>query len=54
MDSGYLEANEDLDDEYDVLQSLSPPQVIGVMDAMLCAEVREPCLISLMLASLTR
>lgn len=40
MDSGHLELGETLEDDYDVLQELLPEEVIGIMDQMLCFEVR--------------
>lgn len=40
MDTGFLSPGETLEDDYDVLQPLSPEQVIGIMDQLLCAEVR--------------
>lgn len=42
MDSGYLEPGETLEDEYNVLQSLLPEEVLGIMDRMLCYEVGLP------------
>jgi N-alpha-acetyltransferase 35, NatC auxiliary subunit len=39
LDSGHLEPGETLEDEYDVLRSLLPEEVIGVMDQILCHEV---------------
>ena len=40
MDSGYLAEGEALEDDYDVLGNLLPEEVIGIMDQMLCYEVR--------------
>ena len=40
MDSGYLDSGETLEDEYDVLRHLLPEEVIGIMDQLLCFEVR--------------
>lgn len=40
MDSGYLETGEALDDEYDVLRTLLPEEMIGIMDQVLCHEVK--------------
>lgn len=40
MDSGYLAPGEMLEDDYDVLRELLPEEVIGIMDQMLCYEVR--------------
>ena len=39
MDSGYLEPGESMEDDYDVLRDLSPAEVVGIMDQMLCQEV---------------
>lgn len=39
MDSGFLAAGETLDDDYDTMRNLSPEEVIGIMDSMMCAEV---------------
>ncbi|CEL01102.1 Putative Amino-acid N-acetyltransferase subunit Mak10 [Aspergillus calidoustus] len=42
MDSGYLGPEEDeqtLDDDYDVLRDLTPEQVVGIMDELLCHEM---------------
>jgi hypothetical protein len=46
MDSGYLGPEEDeqtLDDDYDVLRDLTPEQVVGIMDKLLCHEVGWKC-----------
>lgn len=44
MDSGYIAPGENqvqaLEDDYDVRQALTPEQVIGLMDQLLCHEVR--------------
>ncbi len=40
MDSGFLAPGETLHDDYDVLKELLPEEVIGIMDQMLCYEVR--------------
>ena len=40
MDSGYLVPNEQLEDEYDVSERLGAEDVVGIMDRMLCCEVR--------------
>ena len=40
MDSGYLEPGETLDDEYDISRDLLPEEVVGIMDQILCHEVR--------------
>ena len=39
MDSGFLLPGETLEDDYDVLRTLLPEEVIGIMDQMLCYEV---------------
>ncbi|KAL2872538.1 N-alpha-acetyltransferase 35, NatC auxiliary subunit [Aspergillus lucknowensis] len=42
MDSGYLGSEEDgrsLEDDYDVLRDLSPEEVLGIMDELLCHEM---------------
>ena len=39
MDSGYLAPGETLEDDYDVLQEISPEEAIGVMDQILGYEV---------------
>ena len=40
MDSGLLLYADDSKEEYDVLQDLSPEQLLGIMDQLLCFEVR--------------
>jgi hypothetical protein len=40
MDSGFLAPGETLDDDYDVLRELLPEEVVGIMDQLLCHEVR--------------
>ena len=40
MDSGYLAPGDTLDDDYDVLKEVLPEEVIGVMDQLICFEVR--------------
>ena len=40
MDSGYLDPGDTLEDDFDVLRELLPEEVIGVMDSLLCSEVR--------------
>lgn len=40
MDSGYLAPGETLDDGYDVARKLLPEEVLGIMDQLLCHEVR--------------
>lgn len=43
MDSGYIAPGENhaqaLEDDYDVRQELTPEQVVGLMDQLLCHEV---------------
>jgi N-alpha-acetyltransferase 35, NatC auxiliary subunit len=39
LDSGHLQPGETLEDEYDVLRSLLPEEVLGIMDQILCHEV---------------
>ena len=43
MDSGFLSKGEILDDDYDVLKTLLPEEVIGIMDQLLCYEVCSHC-----------
>ena len=44
MDSGYLGGGENhaqaLEDDYDVMRELRPEEVLGIMDQLLCHEVR--------------
>lgn len=40
MDSGCLAPGESLDDEYDFTRQLLPSEVIGIIDQLLCLEVR--------------
>jgi len=44
MDSGYLDPGENhakaLEDDYDVMRELLPEEVVGIMDQLLCHEVR--------------
>lgn len=40
MDSGYLKDGETLEDEFDILKELLPEEVVGLMDQLLCHEVR--------------
>lgn len=39
MDSGCPEAEETLDDVYDVCRPLLPEEVLGIIDQLLCHEV---------------
>lgn len=43
MDSGHLEEGETLEDHYDVAQSLSPEQIIWMMDELFSHEVITIC-----------
>ena len=45
MDSGYLAPGETLDDDYDVWRELLPEEVVGIMDQLLCQEVRSVCIL---------
>ncbi|KAH0537157.1 hypothetical protein FGG08_006027 [Glutinoglossum americanum] len=38
MDNGYLAPGESLENEYDVTKALLPPEIIGIMDQLLCRE----------------
>lgn len=40
MDSGFLKEGESLEDEFKVMRELLPEEVVGLMDQMLCHEVR--------------
>lgn len=40
MDSGCLAAEEALDEDYDVNRPLLPAEVLGIIDQLLCHEVR--------------
>lgn len=44
MDSGYIAPGENhaqaLEDDYDVRRDLTPEEVVGLMDQLLCHEVR--------------
>jgi hypothetical protein len=40
MDSGCLEPGETMEDEYDFSQVLLPEEIIGIIDQLLCHEVR--------------
>ena len=39
LDSGYVAPGETLDDDFDPLQQLSPSQIAGIMDQLICQEV---------------
>lgn len=39
MDSGCLAPGESLDEDYDVTRPLSPEEVLGVIDELICHEV---------------
>lgn len=40
MDSGFLAEGEKLEDDFDVLQEALPEEIVGLMDQVLCLEVR--------------
>ena len=40
MDSGCLEEGESLDEEYDTARDLLPEEVLGIIDQLLCLEVK--------------
>lgn len=40
MDSGFLAEGEKLEDDFDVLQEVLPEEIVGLMDQVLCLEVR--------------
>lgn len=40
MDSGCLAPGESLDETYDITRSLLPEEVLGIIDQLLCHEVR--------------
>ena len=40
MDSGFLEEGESLYVEYDVTRDLLPEEILGIIDQLLCLEVR--------------
>lgn len=40
MDSGVLAEGESLDQEYDVSRDLLPEEILGIIDQLLCLEVR--------------
>ncbi len=40
MDTGYLEAGETMEDEYDIGRALLPEEVLGITDQLFCLEVR--------------
>jgi Mak10 subunit, NatC N(alpha)-terminal acetyltransferase len=44
MDSGYLEEGETMQDDYDFSKALLPEEIIGIIDQLLCHEVRGPIL----------
>lgn len=43
MDSGCLSEGESLDEEYDVTKNLLPEEILGIIDQLLCLEVRDHC-----------
>jgi hypothetical protein len=40
MDTGYLADGETMDDDYDVTGNLLPEELLGIIDQLLCLEVR--------------
>lgn len=46
MDTGFLQPGETMEDEYDVGRNIVPEECLGVMDQILCLEVRELDLIN--------
>lgn len=40
MDTGFLAKGETMDDDYDVEQPLLPEEILGIIDQLLCLEVR--------------
>ena len=42
MDSGFLHEGESLDEDYDVLRERLPEEILGIIDQLLCLEVRSP------------
>lgn len=40
MDSGFLKPGETMEDEYDFSAALLPEEVLGIIDQLLCHEVR--------------
>ena len=40
MDTGYLTEDETMDDDYDVTRNLLPEELLGIIDQLLCLEVR--------------
>ena len=40
MDSGHLEEGETMQDDYDFSKALLPEEIIGIIDQLLCHEVR--------------
>jgi hypothetical protein len=40
MDTGYLADGETMDDDYDVTKNLLPEELLGIIDQLLCLEVR--------------
>lgn len=52
MDSGFLAEGDSFEDQFDVQRELLPEEVIGLMDQMLCHEVRaRPFLIAIVAGS---
>lgn len=40
MDTGFLSSGERMDDDYDVMRYLLPEEVLGIIDQLICFEVR--------------
>lgn len=40
MDTGFLQPGETMEDDYDVGRELTPAECLGIMDQILCLEVR--------------
>lgn len=41
MDSGCVEPGDEFEESYDVSKSLLPEEVLGIIDQLLCHEVRK-------------
>jgi hypothetical protein len=40
MDTGFLAAGEKMDDDYNVIRDLLPEEILGIIDQLICFEVR--------------
>jgi hypothetical protein len=40
MDTGFLAPGETMDDDYDLARDLLPEEVLGIIDQLICFEVR--------------